>query len=72
MTATWVPWYDILLFFLRVRLTKIWELGKDTIAIRDSAVLDGPVCRQCKHHILNIITEWPPIESRDLKCSCRS
>jgi hypothetical protein len=34
MTATWVPWYDILLFFLRVRLTKIWELGKDTIAIR--------------------------------------
>ena len=41
MTTTWVPWYDILLFFLRVGLTKIWELGPDPIAIRGSAVLDG-------------------------------
>ena len=72
MTTTWVPWYDILLIFLRVGLTKIWELGTDPIAIRGSAVLDGPVCRQCKHHILNIITQWPPIESRDIKCSCRA
>ena len=72
MTTTWVPWYDILLFFLRVGLTKIWELGTDPIAIRGSAVLDGPVCRQCKHHILNVITQWPPIESRDIKCSCRA
>jgi hypothetical protein len=43
MTTTWVPWYDILLFFLRVGLTKIWELGTDPIAIRGSAVLEGPV-----------------------------
>ncbi len=43
MTSTWVPWYDILLFFLRVGLTKIWELGTDPIAIRGSAVLEGPV-----------------------------
>jgi hypothetical protein len=43
MTATWVPWYDILLFFLRVGLTKIWELGTDPIAIRSRTVLDGPV-----------------------------
>jgi hypothetical protein len=38
-----VPWYDVLLFFLRVGLTKIWELGTDSIAIRGSAVLEGPV-----------------------------
>jgi hypothetical protein len=43
MTSTWVPWYDILLFFLRVGLTKIWELGSDPIAIRGNAVLEGPV-----------------------------
>ncbi len=43
MTTTWVPWYDILLFFLRVGLTKIWELGTDPIAIRGSAVLEGHV-----------------------------
>jgi predicted enzyme related to lactoylglutathione lyase len=43
MTTTWVPWYDILLFFLRVGLTKIWELDTDPIAIRGSAVLEGPV-----------------------------
>jgi hypothetical protein len=43
MTTTWVPWYDILLFFLRVGLTKIWELGTDPIAIRGSAVPEGPV-----------------------------
>ena len=72
MTTTWVPWYDILLFFLRVGLAKIWELGTDPIAIRGSAVLEGPVCRQCKHHIHNIITQRPPIESREIKCSCRS
>ena len=41
MTTTWVPWYDILLFFLRVGLAKIWELGTDPIAIRGSAVLRG-------------------------------
>jgi hypothetical protein len=39
----WVPWYDILLLFLRVGLTKIWELGTDPIAIRGNAVLEGPV-----------------------------
>ena len=72
LAGPWVPWYDILLFFLRVGLTKIWELGTDPIAIRGSAVLDGPVCRQCKHHILNIITQGPPIESREIKYSCRT
>src|SRR5271154_7309977 len=72
ITTTRVPWHDILLLFLRVGLTKIWELCTDPIAIRGSAVLDGLVCRQCKHHILNIITQWPTIEPRDIKCSCRS
>ena len=43
MTTTWVPWYDIFLFFLRVGLTKIWELGTDPIAIRGHAVLEGPI-----------------------------
>src|SRR5208282_1999694 len=43
LAGFWVPWYDILLFFLRVGLTKIWELGTDPIAIRGSAVLEGPV-----------------------------
>src|SRR5271154_4708939 len=39
LAGSWVPWYDILLFFLRVGLTKIWELGTDPIAIRGNAVL---------------------------------
>jgi hypothetical protein len=43
LAGFWVPWYDILLFFLRVGLTKIWELGTDPIAIRGSAVLEGHV-----------------------------
>jgi hypothetical protein len=43
LAGSWVPWYDIRLFFLRVGLTKIWELGTDPIAIRGSAVLEGPV-----------------------------
>jgi hypothetical protein len=43
LAGSWVPGYDILLFFLRVGLTKIWELGTDPIAIRGSAVLEGPV-----------------------------
>jgi hypothetical protein len=47
MQASWlvfgVPWYDIVLFFRRVGLTKIWELVADPIAIRGSAVLEGPV-----------------------------
>jgi len=72
LAGSWVPWYDILLFSFGVGLTKIWELGTDPIAIRGNAVLEGLVCRQCKHHILNIITQWPPIESREIKCSCRS
>jgi hypothetical protein len=33
MTTTRVPWYNILLFFLRVGLTKIWEFGTDPIAV---------------------------------------
>jgi hypothetical protein len=43
ITTTWVPWCDILLFFLRVGLTKIWELGTDSRAIRGGAVLEGHV-----------------------------
>jgi hypothetical protein len=38
-----MPWYDILLFFLRIGLTKIWELGTDPIAIRGNAALEGLV-----------------------------
>jgi hypothetical protein len=53
--TTWVPWYDILLFFSGVGLTKIWELSTDSITRRGGAVPDGPVCGQCKHHVLNII-----------------
>jgi hypothetical protein len=43
LTGFWVPRYDILLFFLRIGLTKIRELGTDPIAIRGNAALEGPV-----------------------------
>src|ERR1700761_208931 len=67
-----MPRCHILLFFLRVGVTKIGELGTDPIAIRSNAVIDGNICRQGKHHILDVITQWPPVESRATKCGNRS